>query len=192
MSEEPIRTRRWKRHEYDRLIETGFFRPGDKVELVGGQLMVAEPQGSRHASTIGVVTDALRAAFAQDWYVMVQLPIALDDESEPEPDVAVVPGSPANYRDAHPARPVLVVEVAETSLAIDRGMKAGIYARGGVPDYWIVNLIDNVLEVYRQPLADAQAPLGWIYAEARRLRRGDFISPLARPEARLAVADVLL
>ncbi len=192
MSEEPIRTRRWKRHEYDRLIETGFFQPGDKDELVGGQRMVAEHQGSRHASTIGLVADALRAAVAQGWYVMVQLPIALDDESEPEPDVAVVPGSPAHYRDAHPSRPVLVVEVAETSLAIDRGFKGGVYARGGVADYWIVNLIENVLEVYREPLADAQAPPGWIYAETRLLRRGEFISPVTRPAARLSVADFLL
>jgi Uma2 family endonuclease len=88
-----IRVRQWTLREYDRLIETGFFHEDDTVELIGGQLMVAEPQGSRHAATISLVADALRAAFGSGWYVMVQLPIALDDDSEPEPDVAVVRGT---------------------------------------------------------------------------------------------------
>src|SRR5215468_3779412 len=97
MKDERVRMRQWKRVEYDRLIEAGFFQPGDKVELIGGQLMVAEPQGSRHGATVSLVADALRAAFGGGWYVMVQLPVALDDESEPEPDVAVVRGSPRDY-----------------------------------------------------------------------------------------------
>jgi Uma2 family endonuclease len=192
MADEPIRTRRWKRQEYDQLIEKGFFQPGDKVELIGGHLMVAEPQGSRHATGIRLVVEALRSVFGQGWNVSVQLPIALDDESEPEPDVSVVPGSAGDYRDAHPSRPVLVVEIAETSLAIDRGLKLGVYARGGVPDYWIVNLVDNVLDVYRRPSPNSGAPHGWTYADTRLLRRGEIVSPLARSEARLSVADLLL
>ncbi|MGH9363730.1 MAG: Uma2 family endonuclease, partial [Thermoanaerobaculia bacterium] len=68
MRDQTMRTRQWTRLEYERLIETGFFPPGDKVELIGGQLMVAEPQGSRHAATVGLVTDALRAAFGSGWY----------------------------------------------------------------------------------------------------------------------------
>ena len=90
--------RRWTRVEYDRLIEAGFFRPGDPVELLGGCLMVAEPQGSAHFTSIRLVEDALRGAFGAGWEVRVQGPVALDDESEPEPDVAVVPGA------AHPCR----------------------------------------------------------------------------------------
>jgi len=120
MADQSIRMRPWTRVEYDRLIESGFFQEGDRVELLGGQLMVAEPQGSRHAATVSLVAEALRVAFGRGWYVTVQLPVALDDESEPEPDVAVVRGTAREYGDAHPSRPVLVVEVAESSRTLDR------------------------------------------------------------------------
>src|SRR5713226_8503782 len=113
-----VRTRRWKRIEYDRLIEAGFFRPGDPVELLGGQLIVAEPQGSGHFAAIRAVEEALRAAFGPGWEVRGQGPIALDEESEPEPDVAVVPGTFRDYVIEHPSRPVLVVEVSDSSLAL--------------------------------------------------------------------------
>ena len=90
MADEELETRRWKRVEYDRLIECGFFKPGEPVELLGGQLIVAEPQGNRHFTAIRAVEEALRAAFGQGWEVRGQGPIALDEESEPEPDIAVV------------------------------------------------------------------------------------------------------
>ena len=186
-----IEERRFTRLEYERMIACGIFTPGDRVELIAGALLVAEPQGSRHASTIGVVADALRAVFGTGWYVMVQLPIALDDDSEPEPDVAVVPGAPRDYRDGHPSRPVLVVEVAEESLRGDRGRKGSLYARGGVADYWIVDVVGGALEVYRLPSPSPAAPLGWSYADRRRLRAGETVSPLAAPAAVIPVADLL-
>ncbi len=99
--------RPWRRVEYERLIETGFFKRGDQIELLGGQLIVAEPQGSGHYATIRAVEDALRSVFGPGWEVRGQGPLALDEESEPEPDVAVVPGSFRDYVDGHPARPVL-------------------------------------------------------------------------------------
>jgi len=191
MEDGAIRVRQWTRLEYDRLIESGFFHPGDKVELIGGQLMVAEPQGSRHAATVSLVADALRAAFGSGWYVMVQLPVALDDESEPEPDVAVVAGAARAYWDAHPSRPVLIVEVADSSAALDREHKASLYARAGVPDYWIVNIGDDALEVCRRPVSSATALYGWGYAEFQRLERGSTVSPVALATARIAVADLL-
>ena len=83
-----VRTRRWTRIEYDRLIEAGFFRPGDPVELLGGQMIVAEPQGSRHFAALRATQEALRAAFGDGWEIRGQGPIALDEESEPEPDLA--------------------------------------------------------------------------------------------------------
>jgi Uma2 family endonuclease len=186
-----IQTRRWTRHEYDRLIETGFFPPGDRVELLGGQLIVAEPQGAWHASTLGLVADALRAAFGSGWYVMVQVPIALDDESEPEPDVAVAVGNARDYRDSHPSSPVLVVEVAQSSLGLDADHKASLYARAGVQEYWIVNLVDNLLEVYRGPTPMTDTAFGWGYAYVHHLRSGDAVTPLAAPAARVPVADFL-
>jgi Uma2 family endonuclease len=121
----------------------------------------------------------------------VQLPIALDDESEPEPDVSVVPGTFRDYHREHPSRPVLVVEVSESSLAFDREYKGSLYARNGVTDFWIINLVDNVLEVYRDPTPEAAAPYGWRYRALQHLRAGEFTSPLAARAANIAVVDLL-
>jgi len=190
MRQPALTLRRWTRAEYDHLIELGVL-DREPVELIDGQLMVAEPQGSYHSVGIGVTGDVLRAALPAGWLVRVQMPVALDDESEPEPDVAVVPGVWADYLARHPSRPALVVEVAESSLAFDRGQKGSLYARGGVADYWILNLVDRVLEVYRDPVPDPQAPFGWSYQAATRLTAPAIALPLALPSVRLAVGDLL-
>jgi Uma2 family endonuclease len=135
--------------------------------------------------------DALRVAFGSGWVVRVQMPVALDDESEPEPDVAVCAGSPRDYVAGHPSRPVLLVEVAEASLAFDREHKGSLYARAHVPDYWIVNLVDRVVEVHREPTPSAEAPYGSRFGTRRSLGAGDGVSPLAAPRARIPVADLL-
>ena len=109
--------------------------------------------------------------------------------SEPEPDIAVVRGRIEDYRDAHPTSPVLVVEVADSSLARDRGRKGSLYARAGVPDYWIVNLTDGVLEIYRDPRRTAAGR--WRYAAVRVGKPRATVSPLAAPRARIRVADLL-
>ena len=191
MAHADIRTRRWRRVEYERLIEVGFFRPGDPVELVGGQLIVAEPQGSRHFAAVQAVEEALRSAFGRGWQVRGQGPLALDDESEPEPDVAVVPGSFRDYVAGHPSRPALVVEVSDSSLALDRDHKGSLYARAGLADYWIVNLADQTLEVYREPGPEPAAPFGWRYRSVEVLHGEASVSPLASPGATIRVADVL-
>src|SRR5438093_2813036 len=123
MATYPVRTRRWTRAEYDRLIDVGMFLPDEPLELLGGELVVSEPQGSAHYTAIGLVEDALRAALPTGRLVRSQGPVALDDESEPEPDVAVTPGDRRSYSRRHPDRPVLVVEAAESSLAFDREHK---------------------------------------------------------------------
>ncbi|PYN94992.1 MAG: hypothetical protein DMD91_26315 [Candidatus Rokuibacteriota bacterium] len=191
MARVEVKTRRWKRVEYEQLIESGFFQPGDPIELVGGQLIVAEPRGSGHFAAIRAVEEALRAAFGPGWEVRTQGPIALDEESEPEPDVAVVPGTFRNYVIEHPSRPVLVVEVSESSLALDREHKGSVYARAGLADYWIVNLVDRALEVYRDPTPDPAAPFGWRYRSVEELGREASVSPLARPGVQIRVADLL-
>jgi Uma2 family endonuclease len=190
MKQAPFTLHRFTRIEFDRLVELGVFR-GEPVELIGGLLVVAEPQGSYHASTVGAAGDALRAALPPGWLVRVQMPVDLDDLSEPEPDLAVVPGAWADYRADHPARPVLVVEVAATSLGFDRGEKASLYARSGVRDYWIVNLVDRVLEVFRDPEPDPTAHHGWGYRTRERLGPGAVVSLLALPSVRVAVNDLL-
>src|SRR6266850_7626822 len=159
-----VRTRRFTRAEYERLIDLGVFQPGEAIELIGGELMVAEPQGAPHYTAIRKTAKALEAVFGPGWEVRQQGPIGLDDESEPEPDIAVVPGAPEDYRHAHPSRPALTLEISVSSLATDRERKASLYARAGLSDYWILNLIARVLEVYREPVPDAESPYGWTYA----------------------------
>lgn len=188
---ETVRTRRWTRGEYDRLVEHGIFAAGERIELLGGLLVVREPQGGRHAMGVRMVEEALRAAFASGWDVRGQLPVALDAESEPEPDVSVVPGSFRDYPLSHPTRAVLVVEIADSSLALDRGEKAGLYARAGMPEYWIVNLGERALEVYRDPAPDAEAAFGWRYAAVVTLRPGQTVAPVAAPAVAIAVADLV-
>lgn len=191
MAASSVRTKHWTRVEYERLIDLGAFRPGERLELVGGALLVCEPQGGPHFTAIGLVEDALRQVFGSGWTVRAQGPIALDEDSEPEPDLAVVPGSRRDHRRFHPSHPVLIVEVAESSLAFDRGEKGSLYARAGIADYWILNLPDQVLEVYRAPAAAPHLPYGHRYGATTVLGVRDMVSPLAAPTASILVADLL-
>src|SRR5512132_3732809 len=129
MADYEAKTRRFSRVEYEKLIDLGVFQPGDAIELIGGELMVAEPQGAAHYTAIRKTARALEAAFGPGWDVRTQGPIGLDEASEPEPDIAVVPGSLDDYGRAHPSRPALTVEVAESSLGVDRQHKGSLYAR---------------------------------------------------------------
>jgi Uma2 family endonuclease len=191
MSTVKARTRRWSRREYEHLINQGFFRPDERLELLDGQLVVKEPQDPRHVTAIELVVKALRDAFGPGWQIRPQFPVALARWSEPEPDVCVVPGSPRDYRDAHPTLPVLVIEVAYTRLRFDRTRKASIYARAGVSDYWIVNLPECVLEVHRDPGRLAIPRRRWGYRAIQTVGIDDLVAPLAAPFARVAVADLL-
>lgn len=187
----PIRTRRFTRVEYDRMIECGIFAPDDRIELIAGLLICKEPQDPSHANGTRRVTEVLRRAFGAGWMIAPQAPIALDEDSEPEPDVSVVPGTLEDYESEHPSRPVLVVEVSLSRLGFDRGRKGSLYARARVPEYWIVNLVDRVVEVQRDPRRSKAARYGWRYADVRILRAGDAITPLAAPAASVPVADLL-
>jgi Uma2 family endonuclease len=190
MTQTPLTAWRWRRADYERLVDLDVFR--DKpIELIGGQLVVAEPQGAYHASAVSSVDYALRAVLPGGWTVRLQAPVSLDEESEPEPDLALVPGRPADYRAAHPGHPVLAIEVAESSLVFDRKQKGSLYARAGIEDYWIVNLVDRVLEVYRDPERDASAAYGWRYGSVTVLAPPAVTVPMAFPSSRIAVADLL-
>ena len=184
-------TRRWTRVEYERLVELGVFQPDERLELIDGVLVVSEPQGRRHAATIRRVLAALRHALGEAWQIDSQLPIALDADSEPEPDVAVVPRDPGAYRDGHPSRAVLIVEIADKSYRIDRDYKAGLYARAGVPDYWIIDLARDTVEVHRDPEPSTDTPSGWRYRSVVTLGRPATVTPLAAPDASILVADLL-
>jgi len=189
----PIRRRRWTRAEYDRMVDIGVLDEDERIELLGGELIVREPQGSPHQTAIGLTGDALRAAFGPGWVVRTQGPVALDDDSEPEPDVCVVPGVHRDYSREHPARPVLVVEVAasRSRLTFDRAHKGSLYARTGLADYWILNLVQNVLEIYRTPVADDSSAFGWRYDSRDVLTPDATAAPLAVRDARITIRDLL-
>lgn len=191
MDDVAAQARKLKRVEYDRLVEAEVFGPDDRIELLGGQMIFKEPQYSPHATAIALVHRVLTAAFGTGWYVRAQMPVALDDESEPEPDVSVVPGDPRDYRDAHPERPALIVEVALSRLRFDRQHKGSLYARARIADYWIVNIPDRRLEVYRDPVPDTAALFGARYGLALTLAPDDRASPLALPAASITVGDLL-
>ncbi len=176
--------RHWTREEYERLVAEGFFHPEERLELVDGLIFELSPQSPPHAVAIRLARRALEPIFSEGFDVLVQMPLALDDDSEPEPDLAVVRGrDPRENLISHPTAAVLVIEVADSSLQRDPE-KAVLYARVGILDYWILNLKERCLEVSREPKNGA-------YRSRSVLRTGDSVRPLARPEVPIAISDLL-
>lgn len=180
----------WTRADYYRLGEAGFFA-GQPVELLEGQVFDMSPIYEPHAAAVSIADDVLREAFGPGWAVRVQNPIALGEASDPQPDLVVVRGSNRNFKKQHPSMADLLVEVADSSLAHDQIFKASLYAKSGVADYWIINLQQTQLEVYRDPQPDANTPFGFNYATKLVLKETDAIAPLAKPEAVIQVAELL-
>lgn len=167
------------------MVEAGAFRPDVRLELIEGEIVERmSPQGSRHATTVQLVAAALRRIFEAGFDVRVQLPIALGERSEPEPDVYVVRGNALDYLDAHPTEAVLLVEVSDATLALDRTVKLAVYAAAGVPEYWIANVPEACLEVYRDPAGET-------YRSKTTLRAGVTVAPTARPDHAIPVADLI-
>src|SRR5215467_10388107 len=191
MKAPPLPLWRMTRARYDRLVDVGIFGPDDRVELLDGLLVAREPQGARHATVVALVRAALERAFGRGYHIREEKPVALDERSEPEPDLVVVPGRLRDYLAAHPSRPVLIVEVAETSLALDRLRKGGLYARAGIAEYWVVDLVGEALEIYRNPVRGSGGRGDWKYDSVRRLRRHAIVTPLAAPRARIRAAALL-
>lgn len=145
--------KRFSLAEYHHLIEIGFLKPSDKVELIDGWMVPKMPQNPPHNSTIRKLTRWFMAHCPEAWVVQIQGPVTLDGDSEPEPDLAVAIGPETRFSDRHPGpgEIVLVVEVADSSLDQDAGDKLEVYARNRIPQYWIVNLIESQIEVHTQP-----------------------------------------
>jgi Uma2 family endonuclease len=179
-----IEVRRWTREEYDRMNAAGMFAAGERIELVDGEILRMTPQGSMHATALRLLEDALRKKLGPGFDIRGQLPLALGPSSEPEPDLAVVPGSPRDYKDAHPGGALLVVEISEATLDYDRHRKGSLYARAGIEDYWIVNLIEHCVEVYRDPGQGG-------YRTRQVVRAGGRLAPPAAPLVFIAIDDIL-
>jgi len=153
LSRHPVPRHRLTVKDYHRLGEAGILGEDDRVELLEGQLVDMSPIGPRHALAIDALTELLVMAVAGRASVRVQNPIVLDDESEPQPDFAVVRRPWRGYPDQHP-RPddiFLLIEVSDSSLDTDKGAKLALYARAGVREFWIVDLTTNTVIVHRNP-----------------------------------------
>lgn len=185
------RVRHWTREEYAKMAEAGIFAPGERVELVEGEIIQMTPQRSPHAVAVSLVYEELRSAFGPGSYVRQQLPLALGEESEPEPDAGVVRGAPRDYVDAHPGTALLVVEVSEATLEFDRGPKARMYAKARIPEYWLLNLIERVLEVRRDPGPACDGSPEFSYRQFRRYAPQETVRPLAAPGREIRVGDLL-
>jgi Uma2 family endonuclease len=172
--------------EYVRLIEAGVLGTDDRVELLGGVIVAMPSPNPPHATATMLATEALQRAVRSRAAVRTQQALALGAWSIPEPDVAVVPGSLHDYANAHPTHAWLVVEVSDWSLKADRLSKSRIYAAAGVPEYWIVNLRDRVIEVMGDPDAAAAR-----YRTARVCPPGETLELAALPGARVEVGEIL-
>jgi Uma2 family endonuclease len=151
----PERLRPLRRNEYDRLVEDGLF-VDERIELLEGVLVEMTPAGAPHADVVGRLTMLLAPALVGRALVRVQSPLAIADESEPEPDVAVV--AVADYQQEHPRHALLVVEVAEASLRKDLGVKAKLYARARVAEYWVVDLSTRTVRRHTAPTDEGYTP----------------------------------
>jgi Uma2 family endonuclease len=180
---------RFTKDEYYRMGGAGLF--GDRrVELMGGEIIDMTLIGPMHSAAVTLARQTLDAALS-GFHCRDQQSVDASDDSEPQPDLAVVSGGPRDYSGAHPTKPVLVVEVSDGSLQYDRTMKASRYAASGIGEYWIINLPDRKLEVMRGPQPDPAERFGYGYPDVRSLTISDVVQPLVRPEVTIAVADLI-
>ena len=161
------------------------------LELIGGEVYEKMPMNSPHASGVSAVEEALRVILPIGQYIRTQSALTAGDDSQPLPDVAVVQGAWRDYTQHHPVTATLIVEVSDTTLASDRALKGGLYARAAVPEYWILNLRERALEVYRDPIAAAGQPFGHAYRIAIRCFEADAVSPLFAPNSAIRISDIL-
>jgi Uma2 family endonuclease len=184
MAQPAVDVKRWTREEYERLAESGFFHPDERVELIDGIIYEMSPQTSRHSSTISAAQEILQRVFLDGFSLRIQMPLNLNADSQPEPDLAVVPGHWRDYLNAHPTTAVLLVEVSDSSLHLDREAKRVLYAEAQIPEYWILDTKAKQLEVFHDPSNGD-------YRFRTVLKPGDSITPLAAPDASIPVADLL-
>jgi Uma2 family endonuclease len=182
-----VRPRRWTREEYYRAAELGLFRPEERLELLDGEILEKmSPQKERHTVAVLIAGRVLARVFGPNYHVRPQMPLVLDDQSETEPDVLVVPGVEEAFLERHPtaADVRLLVEVSDTTLRLDRGDKRTAYARAGVPEYWVLDLRKRRLEVCRDPA-------GSRYRSMTILGEEDVVTPLAVPDRQIRVTEML-
>jgi Uma2 family endonuclease len=170
--------------EYHRMIEAGILDEDERVELLEGVIVAMTPQSPAHAHCIRWLNQLLARRLGEEYSVGVQLPLTLGRRNEPEPDLSVVRADSVS-RERHPGTAVLVIEVARDSLRKDRRVKGALYARHGVPEYWIVNLEEQVVEVFLEPDGAAGA-----YRRSRSFTTAETLASEALPEISFPVAEL--
>jgi Uma2 family endonuclease len=170
-----------RRIEYDRLVGWGVFED-ERVELLDGELVAMSPIGEPHNHAVRVLNEVLVLALHGRAWIRPQMSFVADDLSQPEPDLAIVP--PSDRTGERPTKALLIIEVSESSLRYDRVRKQRVYARSGVPEYWIVNIPERCIETYAEPHGDS-------YARSARYEVGQTLRIEAFPEVEIAVSDVL-
>jgi Uma2 family endonuclease len=172
--------------EYYRMAEAGILSEDDRVELIEGEIIETSPIGRQHAASVKRITALFYQHVAQAAVISVQDPVRLSDYSEPQPDIALLRSREDFYSSGlpGPADTLLIVEVADTSLPYDRGVKLLLYARSGIPEVWLVDLSNETIEVYTQP-----ANTG--YQASHHARRGDSVVAQSIPGLTLSAEDIL-
>lgn len=182
---------KWTRAEVRRMSEAGLFPNDERYELLFGELVKKMGMKRPHAGVLLLLDALLRAIFGNGWVLRVQLPFIADDESEPEPDMAVIEGSVSDAFAEHPRQAALIVEVSDSTLAFDLGAKAALYAQSGVEDYWVIAINHRLVYVHRTPVISPALPGGAGYQTTIRLTENDQITPLSAPQNPFSVADIL-
>ena len=169
--------------EFERMAEAGVFGPEERLELIDGEIVEMSPVGPGHGASIACLNKRFVLGLGDRAVVWIQSSVVVALRSVPQPDLALL--RPRSYRRANP-RPddiLLVVEVADSSLRYDRRRKVRLYAVAGIPEYWVVGVEREWLEVYRTPEGEG-------YRDVRRVSRGDTIAPLSFPDLLISVADI--
>ena len=191
MIDEGIKPFRWTADEFYLALDAGAFIDR-RVQLIDGEILEMASMKNWHALGVAALDDILSREFGPGYWVRVQMSIDLSPHSLPDPDIAVIAGGYRSHRGPNnPTTALLLVEVSDTTLRYDRRVKTSLYAAAGIADYWILNLVDRQLEVYREPVPDPNARFGWVYASRSDLLPGATISPLSLPGASIAIADLL-
>jgi len=172
--------------EYYQMARAGVLTEDERVELVRGEIVAMSPIGSRHAGCVNRLYTRLDRWARGRFVVTSQNPIRLDDHSEPQPDIAILKMRDDFYGDAHatPGEVRLVIEVADTSMGYDREEKAPLYAEAGIPEMWLVNLPEGVIEIYTEPVDG-------VYSSVRQVTRGGVLASASLPGLSIRAADVL-
>lgn len=178
----------WNRESYYRLAESGALAPGERVELIEGEIITVSPQNFPHAYTVGMLTTELVLLFSRTHVVRSQLPLDLGSLSQPEPDFALVTLEAHRNSRPHPNTADLIIEISDSSLSFDRNEKIGVYAKAGLPEVWIFNLRDRQVEIYRQPGPDSESLLGFAYLHKDTLKHGR-LAPLFAPQLDIQIEN---